>query len=104
MTAGATGLADECERLRTENRQLKRAVDSHALVDQAIGAVVALGRIPQEEAWEVLKDVSQHTNTKMRLVAEHILKYAQGGDLPQPELEEFRRALDRNRIDSHSGP
>ncbi|MEV6026050.1 ANTAR domain-containing protein [Streptomyces sp. NPDC052036] len=98
MTAGATELARECDRLRVENRQLKRAVSSHALVDQAIGAVIVLGRIRQDEAWGVLRDVSQRTNTKLSLIAEHVLKFAQGGDLPQPELDELRRALERNRI------
>ncbi|MGV9245801.1 ANTAR domain-containing protein [Streptomyces sp. NPDC003710] len=104
MTVGTTELAQECERLRVENRHLKRAVVSHALVDQAIGAVVVLGRIPQDEAWGVLRDVSQHTNTKLRLIAEHVLKFAQGGDLPQPEMDEFRRALDRTRIASRTRP
>ncbi|MET8955756.1 ANTAR domain-containing protein [Streptomyces sp. NPDC004393] len=102
MTAGATELARERERLRVENRQLQRAVSSHALVDQAIGAVIVLGRIRQDEAWGVLRDVSQRTNTKLSLIAEHVLKFAQGGDLPQPELDEFRRALERNRIGSRT--
>ncbi|MGW5478145.1 ANTAR domain-containing protein [Streptomyces sp. NPDC004008] len=102
MTAGATELARECERLRVENRQLQRAVSSHALVDQAIGAVIVLGRIRQDEAWGVLRDVSQRTNTKLSLIAEHVLKFAQAGDLPQPELDEFRRALERSRIGSRT--
>ncbi|MEU6095104.1 ANTAR domain-containing protein [Streptomyces sp. NPDC047079] len=104
MTAGATDPAQECERLLVENRQLKRAVDAHALVDQAIGAVVVLGRIPPDEAWGVLRDVSQHTNTRLRVVAAHVLEFAQGGDLPQSELDEFRRALDRGRIGSRTDP
>ncbi|MFJ5531812.1 ANTAR domain-containing protein [Streptomyces sp. NPDC093261] len=104
MTAGATELVRECDRLRAENRQLRRAVSSRAQVDQAIGAVVVLGRVPRDEAWGILRDVSQHTNTKLSLIAEHVLKFAQGGDLPQPELDEFRRALERNRIASRTDP
>ncbi|MGW2933950.1 ANTAR domain-containing protein [Streptomyces sp. NPDC001156] len=96
----APGLAGECERMRTEVEQLRHAVTSHALVDQAIGVVVVLGKISPEEAWRVLRDVSQRTNTKLRLVAEHLLAFAQGGELPQEERDELRRALDRYRISS----
>ena len=53
--------------------QLKEAVASHAVVDQAIGMVVALGRVTPDQGWEVLRDVSQHTNIKLRNVAELIL-------------------------------
>lgn len=35
--------------LQEEVEQLKEAVSSHAVVDQAIGVVVALGRITPEE-------------------------------------------------------
>ncbi|MEU6324529.1 ANTAR domain-containing protein [Streptomyces sp. NPDC047009] len=79
----------EYERLGEENEQLQRAVTSHAIVDQAIGALVVLGRIPPEEAWRALRDVSQRTNTKLRVVAEDVLKFAQGGTLPNVELDEL---------------
>ncbi|WP_133914326.1 ANTAR domain-containing protein [Streptomyces sp. NBC_00582] len=93
----ATDLARENARLQEESAQLQRAVTSHAVVDQALGAVVVLGQIPPEEAWRALRDVSQHTNTKLRTVAEHILVFAQGGDLPEAELVELRRAVTRYR-------
>jgi hypothetical protein len=92
-----TDLAAECERLAGENEQLQRAVSSHAVIDQAIGAVVVLGRIPPEEAWRALRDVSQRTNTKLRTVAGHILDYAQGGTLPEPERTELGKAVTRYR-------
>ncbi|MEV6834076.1 ANTAR domain-containing protein [Streptomyces sp. NPDC051133] len=92
-----TDLATEHERLQAENRQLHRALTSHAVIDQAIGAVVVLGRVPPEEAWRTLRDVSQHTNTKLRAVAEHILDYAQGGTLPDAERRELGRALAHHR-------
>ncbi|MEU6810004.1 ANTAR domain-containing protein [Streptomyces sp. NPDC046831] len=90
-----TELAIEHEQLQEENAQLQRAITSHAVIDQAIGAVVVLGRLAPEEAWRVLRDVSQRTNTKLRTVAEHILAFAQGDGLPDTEREELRRALDR---------
>ncbi|MBC2864357.1 ANTAR domain-containing protein [Streptomyces mexicanus] len=90
-----TDLVLEHERLHEEIDQLQRALTSHAVIDQAIGAVVAFGRMPPEDAWLVLREVSQRTNTKVRTVAEHVLKFAQGGALPDTELEELKRALAR---------
>ncbi|WP_308406116.1 ANTAR domain-containing protein [Streptomyces naphthomycinicus] len=92
-----TDLVSEYERLYDENRQLQQAVTSHAVIDQAVGVVVALGRTPPEEAWRALRDVSQRTNVKLRTVAEHILDYAQGGILPEPERIELGRAIARYR-------
>ncbi|MER6125220.1 ANTAR domain-containing protein [Streptomyces sp. NPDC001795] len=91
----ATELAIERERLQAENEQLQRAVTSHAIVDQAMGALVVLGQIPPEEAWRALRDVSQRTNTKLRTVAEDVLRFAQGGTLPDAELGELKQALAR---------
>ncbi|AKJ15236.1 antitermination regulator [Streptomyces incarnatus] len=93
----STELAAEYDRLVTENEQLRQAVSSHAVIDQAIGAVVVLGQIAPEEAWRALRDVSQRTNTKLRTVAEHILDYAQGGTLPEPERVELGKAIIRYR-------
>ncbi|MGW2638108.1 ANTAR domain-containing protein [Streptomyces sp. NPDC001348] len=89
----SSDLAMEHERLERERAQLKRAVTSHAVIDQAIGVVVAVGRIAPEEGWRVLRDVSQRTNTKLRTVADHILEFGQGGTLPEPILTEVKLAL-----------
>ncbi|WP_234443240.1 ANTAR domain-containing protein [Streptomyces cellulosae] len=81
--------------LQEEVDQLKEAVASHAVVDQAIGMVVALGRMTPDQGWEVLKDVSQHTNTKLRNVAELILIWGRSGQLPPKIRAELEDALDR---------
>ncbi|MFG2932906.1 ANTAR domain-containing protein [Streptomyces achromogenes] len=93
----ATDLAAGYDRLLEENRHLRRAVTSHAVIDQAIGAVVVLGQIAPEEAWRALRDVSQRTNVKLRTVAEHVLGYVQGGTLPEPERLELAKAIVRYR-------
>ncbi|MYW20163.1 MULTISPECIES: ANTAR domain-containing protein [unclassified Streptomyces] len=93
----ATDLASEHHRLEDENEQLRRALTSHATIDQAIGALVVLGQIAPEEAWRALRDVSQRTNVKLRTVAEHVLAYAQGGALPEPERLELAKAITRYR-------
>ncbi|MEU6847733.1 ANTAR domain-containing protein [Streptomyces sp. NPDC046716] len=91
----ATDLAREHERLDAEVAGLRDAVSSHALVDQAIGVVIALSQLPAEECWRVLRDVSQHTNVKLRHVAEHILAFAQGGTMPDDVRAELDRAIGR---------
>ncbi|MEV2216007.1 ANTAR domain-containing protein [Streptomyces sp. NPDC050997] len=90
--------ADESDRifaLQEEVDQLKEAVASHAVVDQAIGMVVALGRVTPDQGWEVLKNVSQHTNIKLREVAELILLWARAGEMPPEIRAHLEDALDR---------
>ncbi|MGI5372929.1 ANTAR domain-containing protein [Streptomyces sp. CA-251387] len=90
--------ADESERilaLEEEVDQLKEAVVSHAVVDQAIGMVVALGRVTPDQGWAVLKDVSQHTNIKLRNVAELILIWGRDGRMPPEIRVELEEALER---------
>lgn len=76
---------DQIFRLQEQVRQLKEAVVSHAVVDQAIGVVIALGGVTPDEGWIVLKEVSQHTNIKLRNVAEAILIWGRTGVIP-PEI------------------
>ncbi|MFH9574637.1 ANTAR domain-containing protein [Streptomyces sp. NPDC017230] len=90
--------SDQIFRLQEQVRQLKKAVVSHAVVDQAIGMIVALGRVTPDQGWIVLKEVSQHTNIKLRNVAEMILIWGRAGVMP-PEI---RAALD-DCLDRH-GP
>ncbi|MFC8361526.1 ANTAR domain-containing protein [Streptomyces griseorubiginosus] len=81
--------------LQEEIDQLKEAVASHAVVDQAIGMVVALGRVTPDEGWAVLKDVSQHTNIKLRNVADLILIWGRSGDIPEEIRVALEEALER---------
>ncbi|POX52520.1 ANTAR domain-containing protein [Streptomyces sp. Ru71] len=87
--------------LREEIAQLKQAVVSHAVVDQAIGVVIARGRLPPESAWSVLREISQQTNTKLREVAEHIVQWPYCGWLPPEIGRALAGALARRR---HPGP
>ena len=81
--------------LQAEIDQLKQAMASHAVVDQAIGMVVALGRVTPEQGWQVLRDVSQHTNIRLRNVAELVLIWGRRGELPPEIGAELEDALDR---------
>ncbi|ROP55202.1 ANTAR domain-containing protein [Streptomyces sp. PanSC9] len=87
--------ADRIAELQAEVDQLKEAVASHAVVDQAIGMMVAFGRVTPDQGWEVLKDVSQHTNIKLRNIAELILVWGRRGDIPPEVRAALEDALDR---------
>ncbi|MGW5665840.1 ANTAR domain-containing protein [Streptomyces sp. NPDC003758] len=103
-SASADELAEELERLRAENRQLKQALASHAVVvDQAIGVLTVLGQISPSDGFTVLRQVSQHTNIKLAQVAEQVLKHAQGAALPDVLLGELHAALARHATDSPPG-
>ncbi|MFI9829065.1 ANTAR domain-containing protein [Streptomyces sp. NPDC051913] len=99
MTPGSHDPSDEVGRifeLQEEVEQLKEAVTSHAVVDQAIGMMVALGRVTPDEGWVVLKDVSQRTNIKLRNVADLILIWGRDGEMPPEIRAELEAALDRH--------
>jgi len=87
--------ADEIVELREEVDQLKEAVTSHATVDQAIGMMVALGRVTPDEGWAVLREVSQLTNIKLRSIAELVLIWGRNGDLPPDIRAPLEEALDK---------
>ncbi|MBT2411851.1 ANTAR domain-containing protein [Streptomyces sp. ISL-12] len=90
------GGPDQIVELQEQVRQLKEAVVSHAVVDQAIGMVVVLGRVTPDEGWLVLKEVSQHTNIKLRNVAELILVWGRTGAMPREIRAALEDALDRH--------
>ncbi|MEU6277328.1 ANTAR domain-containing protein [Streptomyces populi] len=76
--------------LEEEIAQLRHAVVSHAVVDQAIGVILAYGGVRPEAAWDVLREVSQHTNIKLRTVAERLVRWPSSLWLPA----EIHRCLD----------
>jgi len=90
-----TDLVREVERQDEERTQREQAAASHATIDQAMGVIVAFGEIRPEEAWRALRDVSQRTNTKLRVVAEQVLAFAQGAPLPKGVRTELKQAITR---------
>ncbi|MEU0041223.1 ANTAR domain-containing protein [Streptomyces sp. NPDC006333] len=89
------GEREDVARLRTENAQLHQAVESHAAVDQAIGVLIALHQCSAADGWEILREVSQHTNTKLRDVAEVVTGWTQGHPLPDAVRVALEDALRR---------
>ncbi|MFG2791426.1 ANTAR domain-containing protein [Streptomyces sp. NPDC048419] len=82
--------ADHLTALQEEVQHLRHAVDSHALVDQAIGVVITVAGLRPDQGWGVLKHISQHTNVKLREVARCLVQWPAGGS-PLPEV--IRTAL-----------
>ena len=69
----ARGSRQTLEDLAARVGQLEAALASHAVVDQARGALMALHRIDADAAWGLLVRVSSHQNIKVRTLAEAVL-------------------------------
>ncbi|WP_264925820.1 ANTAR domain-containing protein [Streptomyces sp. A012304] len=101
--AAEEDLQERIGALEAEVRQLRQAVASHAVIDQAIGVVITVGHLRPEQGWSVLKDISQHTNTKLREVAEYVVQGAHCGWLPDgihQALADALKRTDQGREDS----
>ncbi|PNG23410.1 ANTAR domain-containing protein [Streptomyces cahuitamycinicus] len=94
-SAADAALQTEVVELRVTNEQLKQALASHAVIDQARGMVMALAPCSSDRAWDLLVDVSQHCNIKLRDVAAALVATTKDRSLPEPIRRELRRALRR---------
>ncbi|MFG2787423.1 ANTAR domain-containing protein [Streptomyces sp. NPDC048419] len=82
---------EQLDCLREEVRQLRQAIVSRPVVDQARGVLMATHSCTADEAWNILREASQISNTKLRIVASTVTAVA-GGDGTDPP-EELRLAL-----------
>ncbi|GAB2728131.1 ANTAR domain-containing protein [Streptomyces bullii] len=81
--------------LEAKVAQLEQAVDSHAVIDQAIGVVVAVGGMSPAEAWDVLRETSMCTNVKLRHVAQLVVGWGETGVLASDIRDELSARLMR---------
>ncbi|GHH93773.1 ANTAR domain-containing response regulator [Streptomyces capillispiralis] len=79
--------------LQEEVEQLRQAIASRPVIDQARGILMATHGCTSEEAWHILREASQMSNTKLRTVAAALTASAQAQGAPPPE--EVRTALSR---------
>ncbi|MFI0242214.1 ANTAR domain-containing protein [Streptomyces sp. NPDC016845] len=85
--------------LEREVAQLKEAVVSHADVDRAIGVLIGVAGISPADAFDVLREVSQRTNIKLRRVALLTVRWGQSGVLPvKVRTELYRQLCARNEV------
>ena len=81
--SGALTLALRMASCSDLNDQLKSSIVSRAIIDQALGVIMATERCPQDKAFSLLRTVSQNTNVKLRDLAATIVKSV-SGEPPRP--------------------
>ncbi|MFI8892380.1 ANTAR domain-containing protein [Streptomyces paradoxus] len=79
--------------LQEEVEQLRQAIASRPVIDQARGILMATHGCTSDEAWHILRETSQLSNTKLRDVAAAVTASAEA-DGPPPSAE-LRTALQR---------
>jgi len=90
-SAVALERAEQLHELRAEVEQLRRAIVSRPAIDQARGVLMATHACTSDQAWDILREASQRSNTKLREVAAAVTAGVRT-DGPAPP-EELRRAL-----------
>ncbi|EPD68842.1 ANTAR domain-containing protein [Streptomyces sp. HGB0020] len=83
------------DQLEAEVMQLRHAVESHAVIDQALGVIVTVARVTPDEAWDIVRETSMCTNIKLRRVAESLVAWARSGELPTPIRDALTARLNR---------
>jgi hypothetical protein len=71
---GRAALADELVRLQTENEQLREALGSRIVIEQAKGAVSARFGILPQEAFELLRGLSRSQRRRISDFAAEVVK------------------------------
>ncbi|WP_330467940.1 ANTAR domain-containing protein [Streptomyces longwoodensis] len=90
---------ERAERLRglyEEVEQLRRAMASRPVIDQARGVLMALHSCTPDQAWSILRETSQLSNTKLRTVAEAVATSATGTPPPVDVRAALRTAIARH--------
>lgn len=75
-------------RTREVAAQLKEALGTRPVIDQAIGIVMAQRRCTAHQAFEILRNVSQDRNLKVHHVAATIVRSVSGGPPQRPRFED----------------
>ncbi|MEV0240661.1 ANTAR domain-containing protein [Streptomyces sp. NPDC050674] len=100
-SAVALERAERLHVLQEEVEQLRQAIASRPVIDQARGILMATHGCTSDEAWHILREASQLSNTKLRDVAAAVTASAEA-DGPPPSAElctALRRAVARRRRD-----
>lgn len=106
---GATGVneprpAEDTDALHREVEQLRQALETRPVIDLARGALMASFQLSSQDAWNVLVTVSQHSNSKLRQVAEKVLDSINGDPLPRPLQQQLAAALGAFRTEPATLP
>ena len=77
--AVAVANADAHDRLAEQARNMRLAMESRAVIEQAKGVLMAQRRVDADEAFEILREASQRYNRKLRDIAVGIVEGAREG-------------------------
>ena len=81
--SGALTLAIRMASCTDLNEQLRSSIGSRAVIDQALGVIMATEHVAQDRALALLKSVSQNSNVRLRDLAASIVTRVSGRP-PQP--------------------
>jgi GAF domain-containing protein len=76
--SGALTLSLRIASCQDQNEQLRSSIVSRAVIDQALGVIMATEHCSQDRAFALLRGVSQNTNVKLRDLAATIVTRASG--------------------------
>ncbi|MEV8591577.1 ANTAR domain-containing protein [Streptomyces sp. NPDC052012] len=105
-SAVAQERAERLHVLQEEIEQLRHAIASRPVIDQARGILMATHGCTSDEAWHVLREASQLSNTKLREIAAAVTAGAtpDGPRPPEKLRQALSRALSRRRSGTGGGP
>ena len=81
--SGALTLALRMASCTDLNEQLRSSIGSRAVIDQALGVIMATEHVAQDRALALLRSVSQNTNVRLRDLAASIVTRV-SGEPPRP--------------------
>jgi len=84
LAAGGVAIAFKLARRAELTEDLQAALAGRAVIDQALGIIMGQRRCSADEAFGVLREVSQTSNLKLREVAVRLITVTSGGP-PRPE-------------------
>jgi GAF domain-containing protein len=79
VIAVAVANADAHAQLFEQARNMRLAMESRAVIEQAKGVLMAQRRVDAEQAFEILREASQRYNRKLRDIATGIVESTQAG-------------------------
>ncbi|MFH8798372.1 ANTAR domain-containing protein [Streptomyces sp. NPDC017936] len=94
------GTGDGGQDPRVEVVQLRRAMQTRPVIDLARGILMASFALSAEEAWRVLVEASQRTNTKLHHLARDLVSAVQGEPPAEAVREQVAAAVAKIRSGS----
>jgi GAF domain-containing protein len=85
VVAVAVANADAHHQLSEQTRNMRVAMESRAVIEQAKGVLMAQRHVDAEQAFEILREASQRYNRKLRDIAVGIVESTHDGERRAPD-------------------